>query len=91
MKHSSCRLPPNRKAEPQRRVGGIASLNECTNNIKQPRYNLREAQANARRRCRLQRVLGGFATNNVLLSIQEHPSPSRNRSSQDLRIGWIRQ
>jgi hypothetical protein len=41
---------PNGKAEPQRRVGGSTTLNKYTNEVKKPRYNLREAQANARRR-----------------------------------------
>jgi hypothetical protein len=49
-----CFGQPNGKAEPQRRVGGAASLNEYTNKIKSRRYNER------RRRCRLQRVLGGI-------------------------------
>jgi hypothetical protein len=58
----NCLLPACRKlyspgldkACPQRRVGGAASLDKLTNKVKKPRYNER------RRRCRLQRVLGGL-------------------------------
>jgi len=42
-----------RTSEAQRRVGGTALLDKYTDKAKRPRYNER------RRRCRLQRVLGG--------------------------------
>jgi hypothetical protein len=54
----------NGKAEPQRRVGGTASLDKCITKTKRPRYNER------RRRCRLQRVLGGIFNSSTARSDQ---------------------
>jgi hypothetical protein len=70
---------PNGRVQPQCRVCGAVTLNKCTTKARKPRCSLREAQANARRRCRLQRVLGGsLLSSEIPLQKDREVSPDLN-------------